>query len=50
MVKVIIKTVFIVFNILLLFGSAQDFEKKNCNPFGYLCWIFLEMIFIMVIL
>ena len=48
MLKIVIKTIFIVFNVLFLLGASKDFENKKRNPFGYLCWVFLEMIFIMV--
>ena len=50
MVKIIIKTVFIVFNVLFLLGASRDFENQKRNPFGYLTWVFFEMIFIMVML
>lgn len=46
---IILKTVFIVLNILFTLGCIRDFERCK-DALGYIFFMFLELIVIMVIL
>lgn len=50
MLKIIIKTILIVFNLLFVIASARDFNKENHGSFAYICTMFIELIVIMVML
>lgn len=53
MVEIIIKTILIVFNVLFMLGSARDFNNDNSkehNSLGYICFLFFELIILVVML
>ena len=53
MMEIIIKTILIVFNVLFILGSARDFNNDNTkehNSLGYICFLFFELIILVVII
>ena len=50
MLKIIIKTILIIFNLLFMIASAKDFNKENHSSFAYICTMFIELIAIVVML
>ena len=53
MIEIIIKTILIVFNVLFMLGSARDFNNDNSKEqesLGYICFLFIELIILVVII
>ena len=50
MIKVIIKTILIIVSIMFLLSSAKDFNNKDKDCYGYIAWIFIMLIVIIVLL
>lgn len=53
MMEIIIKTILIVFNVLFILGSARDFNNDNTkehNSLAYICFLFCEIIILVVII
>lgn len=50
MIKVIIKTILIIVSIIFLLSSAKDFNNNDKDCYGYIAWIFIMLIVIIVLL
>lgn len=51
MLEIIIKTILIVFSVFLMLGVCKDIKENNLkNCFGYMLWVFIELIVIVVML